>query len=114
MASFCDGCHCGRPGPGVIAKPRVWGPPKLSLKSLIWSLALTNTTTTEQSLCAEYEAWCADNKLPQMPAGELSEELHYARDLTDDPRKIDKITQQLQWLATFIKRWEEATREPRA
>jgi hypothetical protein len=40
------------------------------------------------------------------------EELHYARDLTEDARKIDKITQQLQWLATFIKRWEKATREP--
>ena len=77
-------------------------------------LALTNMTITEQSLCAEYEAWCADNKLPHMPADELSEELHYARDLTEDPRKIDKITQQLQWLATFIKRWEEASREPRA
>jgi hypothetical protein len=49
-----------------------------------------------------------------MPADELSEELHYARDLTDDPRQIGKITRQLQSLATFIKRWEEAKRESRA
>ena len=69
---------------------------------------------TEQSLYAEYQAWCADDKLPHMPADELLEELHYARDLTDDAHKMDKITQQLQWLATFIKRWEEATREPGA
>jgi hypothetical protein len=37
-----------------------------------------------------------------------------ARDLTDDAHEIDKIAQQLQWLATFIKRWEEAAREPGA
>jgi hypothetical protein len=49
-----------------------------------------------------------------MPAEELSEELHNARDLTDDAHEIDKIAQQLQWLATFIKRWEEAAREPGA
>ena len=68
----------------------------------------------QHALAAEYEAWCADNKLPHMPPDELSEELHYARDLTDDARKIDKITQQLQWLATFIKRREKATRGPGA
>jgi hypothetical protein len=58
----------------------------------------------ETHLCREYEAWCADNKLPHMPADELSVELDYARDVTDDVRKIDRITRQLQWLATFIKR----------
>ena len=35
-------------------------------------------------------------------------------DLTDDVRKIDRITHQLQWLATFIKRWEKVTRGPGA
>jgi hypothetical protein len=62
---------------------------------------------TKQSLFAEYEAWCADNKLPHMPADELSSELDYARDLTDDTRKIDKISEQLQWLADFKRRWEK-------
>jgi hypothetical protein len=70
----------------------------------------TNMTDTEQSLCAEYEAWCAANKLPHKPAAELSSELDYARDLTDDARKIDRIAEQLQWLATFIKRWENLRR----
>ena len=46
----------------------------------------------ETNLCREYEAWCANNKLPCMPADELSVELDYARDLTDDVRKIDRIT----------------------
>jgi hypothetical protein len=68
----------------------------------------------ETPLCSEYEAWCADNKLPHMPADELSVELDYARDLTDDVCKIDRITHQLQWLATFIKRWENVTRGPGA
>ena len=67
---------------------------------------------TEQSLFAEYDAWCADNKLPICRSDEQSSELDYARDLTDDAREIDKITQQLQWLAGFIKLWEEATRGP--
>ena len=67
-------------------------------------------TDTEQSLCAEYEAWCAANKLPHKPADELSSELDYARDLTDDACKIDKIAGQLQWLADFKKRWEMLTR----
>jgi hypothetical protein len=49
-----------------------------------------------------------------MPADELSVELDYARDLTDDVRKIDRITHQLQWLATFSKRWEKVTRGPGA
>jgi hypothetical protein len=49
-----------------------------------------------------------------MPADELSSELDYARDLTDDPRKIDKIAGQLQWLADFIKRREKVTRGPGA
>jgi hypothetical protein len=31
--------------------------------------------------------------------------------VTDDARKIDRITHQLQWLATFIKRWEKVTRQ---
>jgi hypothetical protein len=65
-------------------------------------------TDTKQSLWAEYRAWCAD-KLPHMPADELSSELDYARDLTDDARKIDKIAGQLQWLADFKKRWEKVT-----
>jgi hypothetical protein len=65
---------------------------------------------TKQSLFAEYEAWCAANKLPHKPADELSSELDYARDLTDDARKIDKIAGQLQWLADFKKRWEKVTR----
>ena len=68
----------------------------------------------ETHLCREYEAWCADNKLQPMPADELSVELDCARDLTDDVRKIDRITHQLQWLATFIKRWEKVTRGPGA
>jgi hypothetical protein len=45
-----------------------------------------------------------------MPAEELSCELDYARDVTDDACKADRITHQLQWLATFIKRWEKVTR----
>ena len=65
---------------------------------------------TKQSLFAEYEAWCAANKLPHVPADELSSELDYARDLTDDAREIDKIAGQLQWLADFKKRWEMLTR----
>jgi hypothetical protein len=65
---------------------------------------------TKQSLFAEYEAWCAANKLPHKPADELSSELDYARDLTDDAREIDKIAGQLQWLADFKKRWEKVTR----
>ena len=65
---------------------------------------------TKQSLLAEHKAWCADNKLPHMPADELSSELDYARDLTDDAHKIDKIAGQLQWLADFKKRWENVTR----
>jgi hypothetical protein len=65
-----------------------------------------------RALAAEYKTWCANNKLPYVPPSELLEQLHYTRDLTDDAHKIDKITEQLQWLATFIKRWEEATREP--
>ncbi len=65
----------------------------------------------EVHLCREYEAWCAENKLPHMPAHELSVELDYARDVTDDMRKIDRITHQLQWLATSIKRWEKVTRQ---
>ena len=68
----------------------------------------------ETHLCREYEAWCANNKLPYMPADELSVELDCARDLTDDVRKIDRITHKLQWLATFIKRWEKVTRGPGA
>jgi hypothetical protein len=60
-------------------------------------------------LCREYEAWCGDNKLPYMPAHELSTELDCARDLTGDVRKIDRITHQLQWLATFINRCEKVT-----
>ena len=67
----------------------------------------TGQADTKQSLFAEYKAWCADNKLPHMPADELSSELNYARDLTDDARKIDKIAAQLQWLADFKKRWEK-------
>ncbi len=46
-----------------------------------------------------------------MPADELSVELDYARDVSDDVRKIDRITHQLQWLAAFIKRWEKVTRQ---
>ena len=65
---------------------------------------------TKQSLFAEYEAWCAANNLPRMPADELSSQLDYARDLTDEVRKIDKIAEQQQWLADFIKRWENVTR----
>ena len=64
---------------------------------------------TKQSLFAEYEAWCAANNLPRMPADELSSELDYARDLTDARCKIDKIAEQLQWLADFKKRWEKVT-----
>ena len=56
----------------------------------------TGQADTKQSLFAEYKAWCADNKLPYMPADELSSKLDYARDLTDDARKIDKIAEQLQ------------------
>ena len=70
----------------------------------------TGQADTKQSLFAEYKAWCADNKLPHMPADELSSELDYARDLTDEVRKIDKIAEQQQWLADFIKRWENVTR----
>jgi hypothetical protein len=66
----------------------------------------------QRALAAEYETWCANNKLPYVPPDELLEQLHYARDLTDDARKIDRITEQLQWLAGFIKLWEEATRGP--
>jgi hypothetical protein len=62
---------------------------------------------TKQSLFAEYKAWCANNKLPHMPPDELSNELDYARDWTDDTRKIDKIAGQLQWLADFKGRWEK-------
>jgi hypothetical protein len=64
---------------------------------------------TKQSLFAEYKAWCADNKLPHMPPDELSNELDYGRDLTNDMCEIDKIAGQLQWLADFIKRWEKVT-----
>jgi len=70
----------------------------------------TGQADTKQSLFAEYKAWCADNKLPHMPADELSSELDYARDLTDDACKIDKIAGQLQWLAEFKQRWEILTR----
>ena len=62
---------------------------------------------TKQTLFAEYEAWCAANNLPHMSADELSSELDYARDLTDNMCKIDKIAGQLQWLADFKKRWEK-------
>lgn len=65
----------------------------------------------QHALAAEYEAWCTNNKLPHMPPDELLEELHCARDLTYDARKIDKITQQLQWLATYIERLK-AARKP--
>ena len=68
---------------------------------------------TKQSLFAEYKAWCAANKLPHVPADELSSELNYARNLTDDQRKIDKIAGQLQWLANFQKRWEKVTHPTR-
>ena len=64
-------------------------------------------TDTEQTLRHEYEAWCADNNLPHMPADKLSSQLDYARDLTEDRCKIDKIAGQLQWLADFKKRWEK-------
>jgi hypothetical protein len=67
----------------------------------------TGQADTKQSLFAEYKAWCAANQLPHKPAGELSSELDYARDLTDDMCKIDKIAGQLQWLADFKKRWEK-------
>ena len=67
----------------------------------------------KQSLFAEYKAWCAANKLPHVPADELLSELNYARDLTDDQRKIDKIAGQLQWLANFQKRWEKVTHPTR-
>jgi hypothetical protein len=62
---------------------------------------------TKQTLFAEYKAWCAANNLPHMPADELSSKLDYARDVTDDMYKIDKIAGQLQWLADFKKRWEK-------
>ena len=69
----------------------------------------------EIHLCREYEAWCADNKLPHMPADELSVELDYARDVTDDARKIDRITAPTTMArATFIKRWEKVTRRAAA
>ena len=71
--------------------------------------ARTNMADTKQSLFAEYEAWCAANKLPHVPADELSSELDYARGLTDDACKIDEIAGQLQWLADFKKRWEKVT-----
>jgi hypothetical protein len=76
------------------------------------AFARLNMADTEQSLCREYEAWCADNNLPQMPADELSVELHYARGSSDDATEIDRIARQLQWLAAFIKRWEKVTRGP--
>ena len=44
-----------------------------------------------------------------MPPDELSSELDYAHDLTDDACKIDKIAGQLQWLAEFKQRWEILT-----
>jgi hypothetical protein len=69
-------------------------------------------TDTEQTLRHEYEAWCADNNLPRMPADELSVELHYARASSDDATEVDRIARQLQWLAAFIKRWEKVTRRP--
>ena len=62
---------------------------------------------SKQSLLAEYETWCADNKLRHMPPDELSSELDDARDLTDDAGEIEKIAGQLQWLADFKKRWEK-------
>ena len=68
----------------------------------------------ETHLCREFEAWFANNKLPLMPPDELSCELDYARDVTNDAGKIDKITRQLQWLADFIKHWEKVTRGPGA
>ena len=64
---------------------------------------------TKQSLFAEYKAWCTANKLPHVPADELSSELDYARGLTNDTRRIDKIAGQLQWLADFKQRWEILT-----
>jgi hypothetical protein len=67
-----------------------------------------------RTLVAEYEAWCTDNELPHKPPDELMEELHAARDLTDAARKIDRITAQLQWLAAFIERLENAKRGPGA
>ena len=52
-------------------------------------------TDTEQTLRREYEAWCADNNLPRMPADELSAELHYARASSDDATEVDRIARQL-------------------
>jgi hypothetical protein len=66
----------------------------------------------ETQLCSEYETWCAGNKLPLMPADELSCELDCTRDVINDASKVDRITHQLQWLADFIKRWEKVTRGP--
>jgi hypothetical protein len=65
---------------------------------------------TEQSLFAEYDAWCADNKLPTCRPDEQSSELDYARDLTDDARKIDKTAGNCNGSPDFIKRWEKVTR----
>lgn len=64
---------------------------------------------TEQTLCAEYEAWCEAQELQPMSADELSCELGYARTSTDDPMAIGKITLQLRWLGDFIDRWNRVT-----
>lgn len=50
---------------------------------------------TEQELCREYDAWCAEQKLPHISADEL-----ICEDVTDAQRA---------WLRDFISRWEEAT-----
>lgn len=47
---------------------------------------------TEATLCAELQKWCTDQNLPQISAEELIHE-----DLTTDQR---------QYLAAFIIRWE--------
>jgi hypothetical protein len=47
---------------------------------------------TEAQLCAEFQQWCDNQKLPQMSADELLHE-----DITSEQRK---------YLTAFIDRWE--------
>jgi hypothetical protein len=61
------------------------------------------THDTEQSLCAEYDAWLAERGYPSFSADELSLEIQ--GDLPRNALPADKLAD-VQWLDRFIVRWE--------
>jgi hypothetical protein len=98
------GGEVGKGRIGATAAEKILSDPRSHIQGF---QCLPTTLPIPNNRSSLHQAWCANNKLPYMPPDELSSELDYARDLTDDTCKIDKIAGQLQWLADFKQRWEK-------